>query len=232
MNISVASYSSIGGRDKNEDTILINNMGSSCIAVVCDGVGGHEYGEISSKIASSCIMQMCEENFMSPLVFRCAVKEANKQVLVSTRGKTTVAALWISGEDALATNIGDSRTYQFRGERIVFQSTDHSVVYYSYLNGEISYQDIRTSKFRNRITRALGASEDIKVEIKPLCIAKGDAFLICSDGFWEYIEENDMISTLNESRDSQEWLDKMKNIADKASSENRDNNSAIVIICN
>lgn len=232
MNISVASYSSIGGREKNEDSILVKNINDSLIAIVCDGVGGHENGEIASQKASKCIAQECGSSYMSPSKFSEAVQKANLEVINSSKGKTTAAVLWIAADDALTANVGDSRLYQFRGGRIAFQSKDHSVVFYSYINGEIAYEDIRKSKIRNRITKALGASDNVKADITPLTIVPKDAFLICSDGFWEYIEEKDMIASLEISQNAQEWLERMRGIADKAAEEGRDNNSAIVIICN
>ena len=107
--------------------------------------------------------------------------------------KTTLAAVWIDDENALAASVGDTRIYQFREGRIVFQSKDHSVAQMACLAGDITEQEIRTSRERHRLTRALGAQEEVKADISPLQICTGDALLLCSDGLSNVVNEQEML---------------------------------------
>lgn len=230
MSTTASYYTSQGGRDINEDYVLTRNTGKTYIAIVCDGLGGHEHGEVASRIAANCIADELCKTDMSPSALEEAIKKANAEVFKAGKGRTTASVIWLSGEDAIVANVGDTRIYQFRGNKVVYQNKDHSVAYFSYMNGDIKYEDIRFSKERNRLTRALGADLEVKVDVSTISVSEKDGFLVCSDGFWEYIEDDLMIGAFTNSNTSKEWLSEMKKIADGNSKENRDNNSAIVIL--
>ena len=120
--------------------------------------------------------------------------------------------------------------YQFRQKQIVFQSKDHSVTQMEVLAGDLKLEVIRGNKNRNRLIRALGAKEDVKPDISSLDIEIGDAFLICSDGFWENIWEQEMIDALDPDVTAADWLEKMRNIAEPRMKTKCDNHTAICLI--
>ncbi|MCI9006283.1 MAG: serine/threonine-protein phosphatase [Lachnospiraceae bacterium] len=234
MNISASYYSAIGGRENNEDAVTLLESSESVIGVVADGLGGHRDGELASKIAINTINAAIAHQEVSQQVLRKAVALANSRILEDrehTSMKTTLAAVWIDDENALAASVGDTRIYQFREGRIVFQSKDHSVAQMACLAGDITEQEIRTSRERHRLTRALGAQEEVKADVSPLQICTGDALLLCSDGFWEKIWEDSMLLDLQEAASAGEWLKKMRGRIDgQGGTASGDNHSAVAII--
>jgi len=98
------------------------------------------------------------------------------------------------------------------------------------LAGEIEAEDIRGNKDRNRLIRALGAKDEVKPDVVALELQVGDALLLCSDGFWENIWEDEMLNCLNPYLPATEWLEKMRKIAEQRMKADGDNNTAICII--
>ena len=234
MNISVSYYSSIGGRKKNEDTVFMSESCENLIGMVADGLGGHENGELASKLAIKTINMEIMHKTVSIPALRDAVEKANEQIVYNadhSSMKSTIAAVWMDEHCVLAVNVGDTRIYQFREKEIIYQSVDHSVAEISYLAGDISKEEIRTSKERHKLTRALGGQKDVKADIVPLKLRRGDALLLCSDGFWEKIKESEMLNDLSGIMDAGIWLSRMKNrIKENHDLEKGDNHSAIAII--
>ena len=89
--------------------------------------------------------------------------------------------------------MGDTRIYQFRDDAIIYQSTDHSLAQLGVMAGDLKLEDIRSNKDRNKLFRALGDRRTPKVAEKLLDILPGDRLLLCSDGFWEGIWEEEML---------------------------------------
>ena len=233
MNLSVSYYSAIGGRKKNEDTVTILENGNTVIGIAADGLGGHSGGDIASKIAARVINAKITNYPISVYHLREAITAANEKILRNTQCpgmKTTVAVLWLDRNDALAANIGDTRIYQFRNFQILYQSKDHTVAQMSVMIGELAPEELRRSKERHRLTRALGVQEDVKADVRCLDVQPGDAFLLCSDGFWERIGEDMMISALQTSQTASEWLKSMRNFVERSEEPPQDNHSAIAII--
>ena len=124
-------------------------------------------------------------------------------------------------------HVGDTRIYQFRGDSVIYQSIDHTIAQLAVMSGDLKPEEIRTSKERNRLFRALGDSEPPKVGSKLLELEKGDRLLLCSDGFWEGILEKDMIRLAKSTESAQGWLNEMRRIAEPLAS---DNNTAIALL--
>ena len=146
--------------------------------------------------------------------------------------KTTMVCLLIKGKCAMWAHVGDSRLYHFENDRLEFQTFDHSVSQMAVLRGEISGDEIRGHADRNKLLKALGREETISIDVsKKVDISSGEhAFLLCSDGFWEYVTEADMIKTLKASGTAEEWISKMVGILKKNAKLGNDNNSAAAVI--
>jgi len=233
MNISAAYYSSIGGRDKNEDSLALQENKDNVLAIVADGLGGHAHGEIASRLAVNTVTAQLGQAQICVFSLEKAISDSNRLIMEDPQSKgmkSTVAVVWFDNTYCLAGTVGDTRIYQFRDGKIVFQSKDHSVTQLEVLAGDLKEEEIRGNKDRNRLIRALGAKDEVKSDIVPLKICKGDAFLLCSDGFWESIWEEDMLKTLNEEMSAQEWLSNMRKIAESNMKDDCDNNTAICII--
>ena len=129
-------------------------------------------------------------------------------------------------------HIGDTRLYMFNKNKIVTRTLDHSVPQMLVFAGELKEKKIRKHPDRNRLLRVLGARNvDLKVDYSSeYLIEECQAFLMCTDGFWECITEKKMMKFLKKSKDVNEWLDMMvKEVQKNGKGTNMDNNSAIAV---
>lgn len=236
MKISVSNYTSVGKREKNEDAVKVIKTENGVLALLADGLGGMNNGDQASELAlsefvSGIDLNNFSESELTQAVFRAntAVRALQKQKTGVKKMCTTLAVLWIVDDKALSCYVGDSRIYQIRSDKIKFQSVDHSVSQIAVLMGEISADEIRGHRDRNKLVRSIGADDTVKPQIDTLSIKEDDAFLLCSDGFWESIIEQDMVRLRGDCLRPSEWLSDMRIfIEDKVD----DNNSAIAIIVN
>ena len=236
--ISVWKYSDVGGRAENEDTIeVISDTDKGLLAMVADGLGGHGGG----KQASQAAIESLQNDFRSssledPEEFNVWFQKANQRVMdMQTKEcemKTTLVSLIIKNNTAMWAHVGDSRLYHFINNKLVFRTFDHSVSQMAVLRGEISESEIRGHTDRNKLLKALGREETINIDVSDKTdISEGEhAFLLCTDGFWEYVNETDMLKTLKSSVTAEEWINKMIRVLKKRAKENNDNNSSIAII--
>lgn len=207
MNIDFHSYSGIGGRPVNEDSYY---NAENCF-IVSDGLGGHDNGELASEAAVNYIVSGFNGDISNDAV-GALLKGADDAVRVSGNGgKATVAAIFSDGDKFRIANIGDSRVYYFRQGQIFFRTKDHSVCQASVDMGEMTDADVRSSADRSGLFKVLGDSEPLKLP-KPYEVIypqDGDAFLICSDGFWENVYEMEMEADFLKSPTAKEWLNHM-----------------------
>ena len=196
-----------GGRDNNEDFISSAESKGIWCYVLCDGLGGHEGGEVASRLVGETI---CAEFEKKPELSKKAAEEyieAAANALITKRivtpdlydMSTTVTLLLTDGERAVWAHVGDSRVYFITGGEISLITDDHSMAFMEFQSGLISYDEIRTSPNQNRLTRCIGGISygvDVSEEV---VLKSGDAFLLCSDGFWEYVREGDIERTYAES---------------------------------
>lgn len=200
----IGSY--IGGRNENQDSAGAVEAAIGRIIVVCDGMGAHNGGSTASQIAVKTIIDdiaNAESTDSVPDVLRSAVIHANNAIMDAAEEDssligmgTTVTALVINDDCAYATYLGDSRVYQLRGRNKVFRSFDHSMVFQSVKMGFITEEQARLSSQSNIITKALGISRNIEVEIYELPYMAGDRFILCTDGFWGAMPEKEFISKI------------------------------------
>ncbi|MCL1917452.1 MAG: protein phosphatase 2C domain-containing protein [Peptococcaceae bacterium] len=235
MNISVASYSSKGSRARNEDNIslLAENRGGM-IAVVADGLGGEGNGDAASLTTIKTMNARLSGSETTTENVEKAIISANDEIIKlqdkDNKMKSTIAVLCLNGTRAVAATVGDTRIYQFRRGKVLYQSTDHSVSQMSVSVGEINADKIRGHVDRHRLTRSLGSRKTVEADLTELVSGSGDAFLLCSDGFWELILEEEMSEDLGASKSADEWLNKMRDRIESRISPTGDNHSAIAII--
>lgn len=209
MIINAAKYSCEAGHGINEDSCLCS--AEKGIFIVADGLGGHSSGEKASLAAVDYFEKNCTGGYTEKRVTEL-MEGANTEVIEKgDGGKTTVAAAFTENGNFIYANAGDSRVYYFREGRIIAQTKDHSVCQASADMGMIRPEDIRGSEDRSRLLKVLGGDErlNIKKHYTPIKIQNGDAFLLCSDGFWEYVYETEMETDLLKSDSSEAWLKHM-----------------------
>ena len=230
-----------GDYEINEDHIGIVDLPQRKCFIIADGLGGHGKGEVASSVAvnyAKYILTQCK--YIDRNVLKdCFIGAHNQLKMIQEnehviRGvKTTMVILAIEGEVAYWGHVGDSRLYAFNRFRISEQTKDHSVPQMMVAMGEITEKEIRGNPDRNRLLSALGMDGGIpKIEIHTpvMKVKNGNAFLLCTDGFWEWIKENNMEHCHRMSSSAGSWLEKMaKIVQENGQSGQMDNFSAITV---
>jgi len=238
MNIKTACLSDCGGRSINDDTVQVRQKGEDVCVFVGDGLGGYAGGRQASQAAAAALLEAGRKgSLLAQQSLLCAAEQADRAVRklqADSRGnmKTTLVFLVIEDGRARWMHVGDSRLYHFRGGCLQTQTMDHSVSQMAVLMGEITPQQIRFHEDRNRVLRALGG-ENAKPDLSPTLMLTGgeDVFLLCTDGFWEYVYEPEMEQTLRQSKTPQDWLERMKKILQTRTPEDNDNYTAAAVFC-
>ncbi|MBR6040391.1 MAG: serine/threonine-protein phosphatase [Clostridia bacterium] len=240
--ISYNGISKRGERERNEDAIAVYKRDDICCFVLCDGLGGHGRGDAASAAACRVFGEVFERtfDFYPRAFFSEAIEQTNREILEMQQKegfvsgmKTTLVSLLLCKDHATWCHIGDSRLYLFRDNTVVCRTLDHSVPQMLVNAGSIKEKDIRFHPDRNRLLRALGSDEEtIRYEVSaPYKISECQAFLMCSDGFWEYIDEKQMCKLLRKSRDADEWMQQMRAVVEEnGKGKNMDNFSAITVM--
>ena len=241
MDFNVGLLSKSGGRGSNEDFADYLTIGRFGCFVLADGLGGHRGGEIASKLAVKGILKSFRESSEADKSNLRLHLEESQQAFLKAKsesgkdhnGKTTLVVLFVDLEKYIAkwAHIGDSRLYLFKNHEIIFQTKDHSVPQYLAEIGEISYEEIRFHEDRNRLTAAYDGDSLGRVHFIDdfQNVGSGERYLLCSDGFWEYIYEAEMEKTLRISKSPIDWLTKMENTLLKRVAKDHDNYSAVAL---
>ncbi|VAW91643.1 Protein serine/threonine phosphatase PrpC, regulation of stationary phase [hydrothermal vent metagenome] len=201
-------------RDHNEDAIDCDIERG--MFILADGMGGHNAGEVASALAMESIKHALYD-VLTPEIIDSEIVDYNdalyeaityanteifEQALENTEyagmGTTLVMALIHNGK-ALIANVGDSRLYVNNGSTLTQLTTDHSLVQEMVDNGYLSEEEAYSAVSRNLITRALGISEEVEVDLIEHEIQQGDIFLLCSDGLSDLVIDEEISAILSES---------------------------------
>lgn len=235
MELFFSQYTSQGGRKRNEDSVGVTEN----LVVVADGLGGQGEGDVASQACVAYLLNRTFPNRIDNAQMHRLIDEVNQAVYrtkISFRTKsnmaTTVVAALVQEGMFNYMNVGDSRLYFFRGGKMLFRSKDHSVTQACVDMGTITEEQMRFHEDRNKLTKALGLKEDIKIiqEFQEFPLQSGDAYLLCSDGFWEYVYEKEMEKALRRARTPQQWMASMLKRLQKRTPENCDNQSAVCVL--
>lgn len=200
----------IGKRIHNEDNFLLPEKdGCPMLFAVADGMGGHAAGAVASQLLVD-ELQGLDQNLRPEKeleLLRLAIENANLTIYRSAEqdralrgmGTTLVAAL-ILGTKYIAANVGDSRMYQFNGTSLHQITTDHSLVEQLVRSGAITRAEAHVHPQRNIITRAMGVSPVVDVDLFERDWSTGDILMICSDGLHGALEVDDIVSVLSSAR--------------------------------
>lgn len=238
-NFKHAFFTNVGGRQINEDSVGIFKNGKNNCYILCDGLGGHGMGDV----ASSLVVSVFEDRFLRTdevVGFLGQTFAASQDVLMTeqkARGaqrkmKTTGVAVVTDDRNAYIGHIGDSRGYVFYKNKVKARTLDHSVPQMLVLSREIKEAQIRNHPDRNMLLRVMGVEwDEAMYEIMaPMPLKKCQAFLLCSDGFWELIDEKEMCAQLKKANSVEDWLDSMiKIVQTNGEGKNMDNYSAVAV---
>ena len=232
--LQTAAYSDTGGREYNEDCVqLIKGDANSFCFVLADGLGGHGGGDRASDLVCRTVCGGFEGR-VSPAALTELLQEANRKVkeiqTAQCAMKSTAVVLTAAGGRAAWAHVGDSRLYHFLNGHLVFQTKDHSASQIAVMLGEITLDQIRFHEDRSRVLRAVGQEAALNVEAAEELLAPGQhAWLLCSDGFWEYVLEEEMAEELRLAKDPEDWLSRMREHLRGRIPQNNDNNTAAVV---
>ncbi len=237
MRCELSGYTDIGTRAENQDSYDYRDLGGERVyAVVADGLGGHEGGQAASRVAVKYMTSALDGETALPAeaTLRERLAAANREILErrknSDQMKSTVVGLYIWGSQAIWTHIGDSRLYHFFNGELYHYTKDHSVPQISVQLGEITRDQIPRHPDRSRLIRVLGGDELRPEFAGPCALSAGQhAFLLCSDGFWEYLHEDEIMLDLNKSATPRQWLDYLRIRRLRRLGAEVDNNTAIAL---
>lgn len=235
----------LGSRSNQEDAIFPEKGKATAkdrVFVLCDGMGGHEHGEVASATVSRTMVEylnhhMPEDGFVSDDLLRAALAAAYEELDAKDTGElrkmgTTFTLICLHRGGVTMAYIGDSRIYHVRpsgdGGEILFKSRDHSLVYDLFLSGEISLEEMDSHASKNVITRAVLPGEENRTRmdiVHTTDVRDGDVFFLCSDGVLEQMSDGDLLALLN-ANDTDE--DKCGHIV-KLTKDNRDNHTALIL---
>ena len=235
--ILTAKYTDIGGRGINEDSAGIYVKEGCVCAVVADGVGGHGGGDKASRYAAAMINSHYKNSdtpFPKQQVqgwFQQINDDVCSHQTKECKMRTTLSVLFADNQKCFWAYVGDSRIYHFADKRLAGMTVDHSVSQMAVFSGEITQAQVRHHADRNKLIRSIGNDSAVKVDVSDYFdVGMGEhAFLLCTDGFWEYVLEDEMEQALRDSDNPVKWLDKMSAIIKSRVPENNDNNTAVAV---
>ena len=208
-------------RHENQDTFAVEQGEKLLIAVVCDGMGGAEGGQIASSLAVETFMKEIRALLRADMtagqlreLASFCVAKANTAVYQRAlqdpayQGMGTTLVSAVAGErDAVICNIGDSRAYLIHNGEMTRITHDHSVVQTLVENGDITAEEARTHPNRNLITRALGTEGDNTPDLLAADIRPGDRFLLCTDGLVVTATDEEICRIVCADKRAEEKLD-------------------------
>lgn len=234
----IYSYMSDKGivRDNNEDFILVDEHKS--IFIIADGMGGYNAGEVASTEASTCVYkhliqdEQIEKTEDLETLFKESFKIANQKLLDMVKedtklfGMGTTLLLFFVREDIYhILNLGDSRAYLVKNNKIIPITKDHSLVQEMIDDGLINENEAKSHKYRNIITQSLGMDVPINPEYLSGKLSKDEKILLCTDGLYDYVDKEDIEQIiLNNSIE-----ESIKLLIDKANENGGRDNCSVII---
>ena len=243
MQLSVTALSRPGSRASNEDACGFLSSEGFCFCVVADGAGGHIGGATASKIAVRRVLTWFRDHpSCEPQAMQEAILAANHALVVEQRRdagladmRSTVVALVIDSQQGIAVwgHVGDSRLYAFRDGASIQRTRDHSLAQQLIDTGYVTDEDLRGSFQRARLYAALGESDPPvpAVNDTPFPIRAGDAFLLCTDGWWDSVELDAIERSLAQAESADDWLRTMEREIIERHLPAQDNYSALAVWC-
>ncbi|WP_258359460.1 Stp1/IreP family PP2C-type Ser/Thr phosphatase [Moorella sulfitireducens (nom. illeg.)] len=195
-------------RPGNEDC-FISDVDRGLFAVA-DGMGGHQAGEVASHLALRALQErlfdgtageplsrlLAAAEFANQTVYRCSLASKERAGM-----GTTMTAVWIVGSKGFLVHIGDSRAYLLRGGQLQVLTNDHSYVGELVRSGGLTTEEARVHPQRNILTRALGTDGTAAIDSREIEMKRGDRLLLCTDGLYEVIPDQELANIMNRHRE-------------------------------
>jgi len=201
-------------RRRNEDSYLVRP--DAGIWAVADGMGGHHAGDLASKVIIEALQTVEIPKSASDLLEDCEQRIATANLRLKEIGRqrggvivgATVALLLAFDDYYACVWAGDSRIYMVRDNKIAQLSQDHTELEDLLVKGAITREEAKTWRAANALTRAIGGSDDVELEITSGPMQSGDTFVICSDGLTRHVADDEILHHVDNAM-SQEACDEL-----------------------
>ena len=241
-------------RDLNEDSLLILTMSpvfqsltgpAISLFAVADGMGGHEGGEIASKLALQVLAEGIVDDIMLPSLagealsedgilhrLQQAVAAVNDAVYMSRQKRgndmgTTLTAFLVRDQQLFLAHVGDSRAFRWNASGLQQLTVDHSLVATMVARGQITADEIYTHPQRSIVYRSIGDRPNVDIDTGAWPLAPGDRLIVCSDGLWEMLHNEGIRDGLMAEADPQAACDLL---ASRANAAGGDDNITVIVV--
>lgn len=205
----------------NEDFAAYLISDSLKLFIVADGMGGHNAGEVASKMAVDSVLSYFEEiEKVEKEMLKESIKNANNEIYKYSRNVfecigmgTTLTACLITKDFIQIANVGDSSCIGIAHNKVEKLTKDHSLVQELVDSGSLTEEEALIHPKRNIITRAIGTSEEVIIDLYEIEKEMYDQFLLCTDGLTNEVDRKEVLSIVNESEDYSEACEKLVSLA-------------------
>lgn len=218
-------------REINEDSCYFYEKDEKFVIAVSDGMGGHNAGEVASRIAVDAFKEFAENNNMyekPEKMLRIAFREINDRIYAYAcqnkeargMGATVVAAVGCEDRVVIG-NIGDSRAYIAGDDKITQITEDHSYVNELLKSGMITEEEARIHPRKNEILKAVGIGTEVFPDIFDIIMKKGERLLLCTDGLTNMVTDSEILEILNSEENNENAVKRLIDAAnEKGGSDN------------
>jgi protein phosphatase len=223
-------------RNHNEDFFVCKDLKDATLFVVADGMGGHDAGEVASRLAAETVTREVEQgsakNGDASTLLQQAVQNANTRVLREGTSKgsnmgTTLTLALVMREKAYIANVGDSRTYWIENGSIRRITTDHSLVEKLVSVGRLTKEEARNHPKSNVLYRNIGSETPIIVDTFEVPLKKGGNLLLCTDGLWGELPDEEIHRVFMTEKNAKRACTRLIELANESGG--KDNITAIVV---
>ncbi|MFN4268795.1 MAG: PP2C family protein-serine/threonine phosphatase [Fervidobacterium pennivorans] len=231
-------YTNIGKvRQNNEDALVVDNIikseesfenvesvvlnGKKILLAVADGMGGHSKGEVAARLVLDTLNEL-KDTIVDKDSLKNAINKSKDRLEEYVKehpeaaglGCALAGMLVLNDEEALIFNVGDCRVYRYVNNTLRKLTRDHSLVEALLSDGLITPEEARTHPQKNVLTSAImgdGYQHTMEIYVNNVYISIGGTFLICSDGLWGELSDEEIVQALSNDNSSQELLEKLSN---------------------
>ncbi|GKU78506.1 Stp1/IreP family PP2C-type Ser/Thr phosphatase [Paenibacillus sp. L3-i20] len=240
-----ANRSNIGRvRQVNEDQSWVGKLNNGVtLAIVADGMGGHQAGDVASQMAVNAFRTAFEHHTArvelseqeGKMLIRQAISEANEAIYAMASHNeryhnmgTTIVAVLVSKGNAIIGHVGDSRAYKVTSDGIHQLTMDHSLVNELLKSGQLTEEEALNHPRRNVLTRAIGTDAHVDIDVQSLSWSPEDVLVLCSDGLTNMVNDQQLLETV--SNDELELEAKADHLIQLALDAGGDDNITVVLL--
>lgn len=240
MKFTIYQNSRQGPRPYNQDRLAYSYSKEALLLVLADGMGGHHHGEIAAQLAiktlTDAFQRLAVPVLNSPAKFLTDhIQQVHDMIDNVTQRddlvespRTTIVAAIIQRGFLYCAHAGDSRLYHYRNGHLLFRTEDHSIVQSLYSKGMINKEEMATHPYKNKIYNCVGGENPPQIDLSNrIELVDGDTILLCTDGVWGFVNDQQIKQTLHQHATIAEAANKLLDAAEHNASDKGDNMSVI-----